>query len=960
MSGLGAPNVILGPALGSVPGTTVGGPVQSDEQSFGDAFEEARASSLATSRATPLSTSAGHADPSEAGARFSIANRAAVGSRQPVAARPLFSSGLARRANSDANSEADKAGRSVASDSTASRSVERRLPGKARTKADGARSASCVKNASDSSTPSGPGSSQGPLVPANAQPSAEPDGTVNGSCSGASTAAAAAGSVGAVGPVGVVGAAGPGAAAAGVSAAAGTAGSAAPSGSARGDSSAASRPTASLPTSASQAPKGTPASGQIVPPASQATDRLTQMMPTAGAAESTGTAQVANTSLSTAAAMPGTAVPTQISAAAIVPAVTAAPTAPSAISAAANAASAQSTTASPVPPAAGASAPDGAASAGIPAAAAGRPVPAQAAGAPVSFDRQTSPVGALEGAVTPGDVFSVRANVAASAADGASGAVTEITGDPAAGVASAGASAPAGSTGSTGSTAHRQAATASPFAAEATVGSTPSTAVRPAAASADPASSGNAVHVVPQTASSRPASGQPTDPTTAAPAAPPAASPAAPAGPVARASETTSPMPAPSVPASQPAASQPPAFHAAPRQPAVSSQADSAGPGASQVAASNETEPTTEAAALAGASVTSGSLRAGDPAAPSDAKGNVPSAGLQTVANAQFSAPVRTASAATSLAGAGPVSGLGLQAESPGSRTDQTRGRGPAAGNTSTGNWSSDDSSAPGRSTAVGSAPYSAPSLQAVPPASASAQSIAAASAASALGSVSRSLSAATGSTAGSPAPLDLAQSADRLMGQVVQTIHTYQTAAGPTLEARVSDPDLGDVKLVVTGRAGEVVQAQLVVKDRVTADAMTEAAARIHATSDALAGVNVTVRSETSGGWTAGGRGGDPGTASWAARDGGPGGFGSNAGNDPSNRGTGAGQTAPGAGNGSTSGSGNGSGSGSSSGSGGPSDGSPTSNRQTVTRFDQSQLNASQTRTRLPLPGGPSLDIRA
>jgi hypothetical protein len=107
------------------------------------------------------------------------------------------------------------------------------------------------------------------------------------------------------------------------------------------------------------------------------------------------------------------------------------------------------------------------------------------------------------------------------------------------------------------------------------------------------------------------------------------------------------------------------------------------------------------------------------------------------------------------------------------------------------------------------------------------------------------------------PASQDLADSADRLMNQVIKTIHTYQTSAGPSLEARVSDPVLGDVKVIVTGQAGEIVQAQLVVRDRATADALLTATARSQASGEALSGVNVSVRSESGGSWTSNGRSG-------------------------------------------------------------------------------------------------------
>jgi hypothetical protein len=133
--------------------------------------------------------------------------------------------------------------------------------------------------------------------------------------------------------------------------------------------------------------------------------------------------------------------------------------------------------------------------------------------------------------------------------------------------------------------------------------------------------------------------------------------------------------------------------------------------------------------------------------------------------------------------------------------------------------------------------------------------------------------------TVGSQAPVDLADAADRLMNQVVGTIHTYQTSAGPALEARINDSNLGDVRLIVTGRAGEIVQAQLIVRDRVTADAIDAAAGRMHSSGDALAGVSVSVRSEGGGSATGGRAGGSAfEAAGWAAG----GGYGAGSGPGP------------------------------------------------------------------------------
>jgi hypothetical protein len=179
-------------------------------------------------------------------------------------------------------------------------------------------------------------------------------------------------------------------------------------------------------------------------------------------------------------------------------------------------------------------------------------------------------------------------------------------------------------------------------------------------------------------------------------------------------------------------------------------------------------------------------------------------------------------------------------------------------------------------------------------------------------------------------------------MTQVVQTIHTYQTSAGPSLEAHFSDPNFGDVRMIVTGRAGEIVQAQLVVRDRVAADAINTAAARMHAAGDGLSGVSVTVRSE--GGTSTGGRSGSNAfeSAGWAsgggyAAGGGPGGS------------AGHGQ---GPGNGEAAVAGNATGGEPGSGSRGAPKPAP------VTRPEPDRLSRPAPGT--SLPGGSSLDIRA
>ena len=194
------------------------------------------------------------------------------------------------------------------------------------------------------------------------------------------------------------------------------------------------------------------------------------------------------------------------------------------------------------------------------------------------------------------------------------------------------------------------------------------------------------------------------------------------------------------------------------------------------------------------------------------------------------------------------------------------------------------------------------------------------------------------------PASQDLSDSADRLMNQVIKTIHTYQTSAGPSLEARVSDPVLGDVRVIVTGHAGEIVQAQLVVRDRATADALLTATARSQASGEALSGVNVSVRSESGGSWTSNGRSGGSAADStgWGQA------AGSHAG--PGDGSAGRGSDAAG-----LAGGGHGTGS-------GPSANGSHGSGQTPTTAPRHTPPAPvrQPNTRLARSGGSSLDVRA
>ena len=295
---------------------------------------------------------------------------------------------------------------------------------------------------------------------------------------------------------------------------------------------------------------------------------------------------------------------------------------------------------------------------------------------------------------------------------------------------------------------------------------------------------------------------------------------------------------------------------------------------------------------------------------------------------------------ATGGTGASAVSGRSAPVGAIGASTAKDSPAGAQDGSTSSSQSDTSAAASGSTSTAGDGASTSSAPVPAASPASAAAAALSAGAAVAGTASTP----ARAESVAGGLPPVDLADSADKLMTQVVQTIHTYQTSAGPTVEARINDANLGDVRLVVTGRAGEIVQAQLVVHDRVAADAIEAAAARIHAAGDALAGVNVTVRSDGGGSATGGRAGSNPfEAAGWTAGGGyGPGGNSSSGGGHGQGLGD---QNAAAAGNGT--------------GQQRTGDGSQgTARPAPAARPESSKPNRPM--PRVPLQGGSSVDIRA
>jgi hypothetical protein len=98
----------------------------------------------------------------------------------------------------------------------------------------------------------------------------------------------------------------------------------------------------------------------------------------------------------------------------------------------------------------------------------------------------------------------------------------------------------------------------------------------------------------------------------------------------------------------------------------------------------------------------------------------------------------------------------------------------------------------------------------------------------------------ATGTTATETAVADV----EHLLDRVVHQIRTLGTSSDPALEARLQDPELGSVRVLVAGRTGEIVRAEVFVADQSIADALTRAVDRT-ATSHGLAGIDLRIRTE-------------------------------------------------------------------------------------------------------------------
>ncbi len=116
-----------------------------------------------------------------------------------------------------------------------------------------------------------------------------------------------------------------------------------------------------------------------------------------------------------------------------------------------------------------------------------------------------------------------------------------------------------------------------------------------------------------------------------------------------------------------------------------------------------------------------------------------------------------------------------------------------------------------------------------------------------------------------------------RLLDRVVQQIRTVAGSRDPALEASLNDPELGTIRLLVAGRVGEVVRAELVVVDQRIAEALARAVDR-SATSHGLSGIDLRIRTEparsdagaTGSGTTSDGGQPDAGQHGWTGLGGG------------------------------------------------------------------------------------------
>jgi hypothetical protein len=111
--------------------------------------------------------------------------------------------------------------------------------------------------------------------------------------------------------------------------------------------------------------------------------------------------------------------------------------------------------------------------------------------------------------------------------------------------------------------------------------------------------------------------------------------------------------------------------------------------------------------------------------------------------------------------------------------------------------------------------------------------------------SVHRTSASVAGASEVSTAATADPANADRLLDQVIGQIRLHGGNVVPSLETRFHDSQLGSLRLVLVGRAGETIHAELIAADPATANAISRAADRAMAGSLSLAGIDLRIRAE-------------------------------------------------------------------------------------------------------------------
>jgi hypothetical protein len=109
--------------------------------------------------------------------------------------------------------------------------------------------------------------------------------------------------------------------------------------------------------------------------------------------------------------------------------------------------------------------------------------------------------------------------------------------------------------------------------------------------------------------------------------------------------------------------------------------------------------------------------------------------------------------------------------------------------------------------------------------------------------------SAASGE-ASTRTPKAHAAAAELVIGQIVDRLRTFRADGAPAVETRFEDPQLGEIRLVITGHAGETLRAELVASSSQAADALGRALVHVTAAGglDPLRQIDLRIRTADAG----------------------------------------------------------------------------------------------------------------